>query len=495
MRITKLWRQDTSNDVQKDPVTQRLLKDKFPTREEFAYQTGSSSETQYRAYLITHGLLYGEKNKSGQPAVAHLFDSGNSWLFRQSESGLTLSDGAVTELFIHDDPEEIAKILAKGSPAHTLTVAHIVTDVLDHLLSRDARLNMRYMLGYHTNQAGLIYSPVKKSLLPVVESTGSDVQLTDVIGKLDELYSGYRIIAPQIASFYDALIERWQRMISSDGKHPRIGIIDQEKHRAYLPQEERAFITDVYRGVIKEAQTKRKDMMKYMDLEEATAREYARVRQVLEGKILDFDEPLLDTQQSRILFSVGQTLYAVAYVGDIVNEVLAQALKAQRDGYPNGDSYQILGVNKSLDGRDSASRMGNTPLSTMASIYTKHKFGLIPQMADLSRKLAGHEIPNEKLVRADTFHLNGLNDSINVLLEHYRKAEKKNNTVYGPYRTLLEFMDGQIEGFNPLNGVKVIHLKNSDDQSGDSSSMSRKSFLRTAIGMASLGVMNRKKRR
>lgn len=438
---------------QPDISTEKLLSDKLLTLNEFQAQTGSENPALYRTYLVAHGELNSLRNKSGQPEIAHAFGSANSWLYRQNESKLTIVDGAVAELCTHDVPEETAKkILARQAQEHALAAASVVIDMLAHLLPKEAGMDMKSMLTYHTNRAGLVYGPVKDDLLHAVRTRGSDVQLAEVVSGLEQRYGRYRITTRQIEGFYDMFIERLERMAGSNETQ---GVIDQDVH-AYLSPDDREFIRGQYRELTMKAKEKKDDMMKRAEIGDIVATEIKKVRGTLSGPILNFDEALLEPHPSRMLFRIGQTLYAEAYIQDIADEIIRQAAEAKRTGYPNGVSYLALGVNKNLDGRDTASRMLGTDLPTHASIYAKHRGSNIPRMAQVARTLGADGIPNEDLLKSTRFHLNGLGGSVRLLDDTYQKLVDDHNTDYGPFLTLARYMAEELRRFAPLSGIKLI---------------------------------------
>lgn len=459
-----------SGQERPDPVTQRILRREWPKRDEFQQQTGSTSEDLYDALVAVYGLSFGLTNHSKQHAPVHYFDTANSWYFRRDESGLKLCNEEVIDAMSHDG-EDIGKLLARKNPKHTLATTYVVIDVLNHLLSKYAGPNFGNRLHLQAPEEGLLFDPVSGYLNAVLEGASvSEVSMSDVSKELERLYARYRITERQIRDFYDAIIDRWQR-ICGDPQEGTMGIIDADKHKHYLRQDERDYIKKSTLDLIARSREKRDaDPLKPRDLKEAVMREFEDFRTLIrQGELLDVPEALVLPQHSELVVRIAQTIYA-RYIQKIDDAVVAGGVEAMRAGYPNGDRYLGPGVIKRLDGRDTVSRMGPT-IDNMASIYGKQTLSL-PMGSATAQKLAASNIPNERYVRALMFDYCALVDRIEELRRHFG-VSKKRNTTYSPERKLLDFMYSTLNQITPPRDLRVVPFVPKGKGRGKASSSAR----------------------
>lgn len=326
-----------------DPVTQAILKFRFPTRAQLEEQTGYSDGFLAKAFWFVYASTYGLLNNERKHKPVHYSDVATTSNFRAKESGFLLKPKGMVVALGHD-LEDLGEVLAgKKSPTKHLPATYVAISAAHHLLAEESGIDIKNILSILTPTGSMVYSPVQRYYDAKAETRpGEKLNVTpeDLVARLNRFYGSFHIGQAEVDSFYSRLIQRWQYVL---------GLLEKEPHKTYLPPSERTYIRSTINGFIENiSKLKPGDRLGAGDLGNIVLDENKQVADLIprSAEIVKIPNELTFPNESMVLVNVDQALYA-KYAKSTME---ATVRFAGADENP--------GPVKLLDARDNAARLG-----------------------------------------------------------------------------------------------------------------------------------------
>ena len=394
---------------------------RFPSREQLYTQSGIRDPIIPESFLLMYATFYMENDKAGKHAPAHYLDTADVVNARNAESGVWFSAKKITAAHQHDG-EDAGEILSKDS-RFRLAATLFYVDVVNSILGPKTGMDYSQLIPLLTNSGKLLLDPVISQYKFLIKPDYEDpVTPEGIVAKLDAAYSGFGVSQQRLTHFYSGLKRRWQNVQKIVISHSSLS-----GSSAYLDPQEAEYIADTLSSFHARLQETRKDDELRKTIDGVVREELKRLRESIQGPLVEFDRHLLLPTQSPTMQDILFTIY-----GNYLHRIFSGAVEESREFARSGANYdedhpRIAAAEiKPVDQRDVVSRLayGGRPEHKISVGY-KAKMGII-EVQNAVTTLRTERLPYERLEHLMSFlHLR-------TIEEIEREASQAKSKADGP---------------------------------------------------------------